>query len=52
LELSPEHQASYDKIKAEIGDMELTKEFAPLKWPVQAQTSNQSQTTSSDFYLP
>lgn len=34
LKLSPESQASYNKVKAEIGDMQLTPTFAPLKWPV------------------
>lgn len=33
LELSPQAQASYDKIKSEVGNMQLTKEFAPLQWP-------------------
>jgi hypothetical protein len=34
LELSPISQASYNKVKAEVGDMQLTPTFAPLKWPV------------------
>jgi hypothetical protein len=34
LELSPASQASYNKVKAEVGDMQLTPTFAPLKWPV------------------
>lgn len=33
LELSPEAQASYNKIKSEVGNMQFTKEFAPLQWP-------------------
>ncbi|WP_197023885.1 hypothetical protein [Microbulbifer sp. HZ11] len=33
LELGPETQARVDQIKAEVGDMQLCKEFAPLKWP-------------------
>ncbi|WKT59984.1 hypothetical protein Q2E61_13880 [Microbulbifer thermotolerans] len=33
LELGPETQAAYDKVKAEVGDMRLSEEFAPLKWP-------------------
>ena len=33
LELGPETQAKVDKIKAEVGNMQLCKEFAPLKWP-------------------
>lgn len=33
LELSPEAQASYDKVKAEHRNMQLSKTFAPLKWP-------------------
>ena len=32
--LKEESQASYNKVKAEIGDMQLTPTFAPLKWPV------------------
>lgn len=36
LELSPESQASYNRVKAEAGDMQLTPTFAPLKWPVSA----------------
>lgn len=34
LELSPAAQASYDKIKKEVRNMQLPKEFAPLKWPI------------------
>ncbi|AMX03396.1 hypothetical protein A3224_13120 [Microbulbifer thermotolerans] len=33
LELGPETQAAYDKVKAEVEDMQLSEEFAPLKWP-------------------
>ncbi|MCX2842336.1 hypothetical protein OQJ59_11965 [Microbulbifer thermotolerans] len=33
LELGPETQAAYDKVKEEVGDMRLSEEFAPLKWP-------------------
>lgn len=33
LKLSPEAQASYDKVKAECPDMRLTSNFPPLKWP-------------------
>ncbi|MBN8430436.1 hypothetical protein JF535_06155 [Microbulbifer salipaludis] len=33
LELGPETQAKVEKIKAQVGDMQLCKEFAPLKWP-------------------
>ncbi len=33
LKLGPETQARVDQIKAEVGDMQLCKEFAPLKWP-------------------
>ncbi|WP_299596731.1 hypothetical protein [uncultured Microbulbifer sp.] len=33
LELGPETQARVDEVKAEIGNMQLCKEFAPLKWP-------------------
>lgn len=34
LELSPAAQASYDRIKKEVRNMQLPKEFAPLKWPI------------------
>ncbi|WP_226701897.1 hypothetical protein [Microbulbifer elongatus] len=33
LELGPETQARVDAIKKEVGNMQLSKEFAPLKWP-------------------
>jgi len=33
LELGPETQAKVDQIQAEVGNMQLCKEFAPLKWP-------------------
>ena len=33
LELGPETRARVDQIKAEVGNMQLCKEFAPLKWP-------------------
>ncbi len=33
LELSPEIQAQWDRVKAECPDMSLVKDFAPLKWP-------------------
>lgn len=33
LELSPEAQASYDKVKSQCGDMQLSKDFPPLQWP-------------------
>ena len=33
LELASETQARVDEIKAEVGNMQLCKEFAPLKWP-------------------
>ena len=35
LELSSEAQASYDKVKSQHRDMQLSKDFAPLKWPTQ-----------------
>lgn len=38
LELSPEAQASYDKVKAECPDMRLTETFPPLNWPTKATT--------------
>lgn len=38
LELSPQAQASYDKIKAEHRNMQLSKQFAPLRWPTEAPT--------------
>lgn len=33
LELVPETKARVDEIKKEVGNMQLSKEFAPLKWP-------------------
>jgi|GEM_PF-1932737 len=33
LKLDPETQAKVDQVKAEVGNMKLCKEFAPLKWP-------------------
>ena len=33
LQLSPKTQACVDKVKAEVGNMQMCKEFAPLKWP-------------------
>ena len=33
LVLGPETQAKTEKVKAEVGNMQLSKEFAPLKWP-------------------
>mgnify|MGYP001252652790 CR=1 FL=1 len=36
LELSAEAQASYDKVKSACRDMQLSKGFAPLKWPTQS----------------
>lgn len=33
LELSPEAQAEWDRVKAECGDMSLTEHFPPLRWP-------------------
>ena len=33
LELGPETQARVDAVKKEVGNMQLSKEFAPLKWP-------------------
>ncbi|MBB5212601.1 hypothetical protein [Microbulbifer hydrolyticus] len=33
LSLGPETQSRVDKVKAEVGDMQLCKTFAPLKWP-------------------
>ena len=33
LQLSPKVQADLDKIKAEVGNMQMCKDFAPLKWP-------------------
>jgi hypothetical protein len=43
LELSPESQASYNKVKAEVGDMQLTPTFAPLKWPIGVEESTAQQ---------
>ena len=33
LELGAETQSRVDKVKAEVGNMQLCEEFAPLKWP-------------------
>lgn len=33
LELSSQAQASYDKVKSQCRNMQLSKEFAPLQWP-------------------
>ncbi|GAB2524248.1 hypothetical protein [Microbulbifer agarilyticus] len=33
LELGPEAKASVGKIKAELGSLYMSKDFAPLKWP-------------------
>lgn len=38
LELSPDAKASYERVKAEHRNMQLSKEFAPLKWPTAART--------------
>ncbi|MBC6907525.1 hypothetical protein DWB84_18990 [Saccharophagus sp. K07] len=43
LELSPKSQASYNKVKAEVGDMQLTPTFAPLKWPIGVEESTAQQ---------
>lgn len=45
LELSPESQASYNRVKAEVGDMQLTPTFAPLKWPIR---SKEAESAPSD----
>lgn len=42
LELSPEAKASYARIKAEHGNMQLSKDFAPLKWPTAARTPGET----------
>ncbi len=34
LEVGPETKARVDAIKKEVGNMQLSKEFAPLKWPI------------------
>ncbi len=34
LELGSKAQARVDAIKKEVGNMQLSKEFAPLKWPI------------------
>lgn len=44
LELSPEAQASYDKVKAECPDMHLTETFPPLNWPTKATTPGEDLT--------
>lgn len=42
LELGPEAQASYDRIKAECPDMRLTENFAPLNWPTEVTTPGEA----------
>lgn len=56
LELSPEAQASYDRIKKEVRNMQLPKEFAPLKWPIdpsapQPPASDSANTTTDQHCL-
>ena len=36
LELGPDTQAEWDKAKAEFGDISLSDEFPPLRWPTEA----------------
>jgi len=38
LDLSPEIQAQWDRVKAECPDMSLVENFPPLKWPMEAVT--------------
>ena len=45
LELGPEAQASYDRVKAECPDMRLTENFAPFNWPTEA-------TAQGEIYEP
>lgn len=47
LELSPEAQANYDKVKTECPDMKLTDSFPPLKWPVQPGSAGERKDVSS-----
>lgn len=37
LELSPDSQAQLDRVKQEIGELKLSEEFAPLKWPIKVE---------------
>lgn len=41
LELSPESQAQYERVKQEIGELKLSEEFAPLKWPIKVEDIEQ-----------
>jgi hypothetical protein len=34
LELGPQSQAQWDRVKAECPDMNLSESFAPLQWPI------------------
>ena len=42
LELSPKTKASYERIKAEHRNMQLSRDFAPLKWPTAARTPGET----------
>ncbi len=41
LELSPESQAQLDRVKQAMGELKLTEDFAPLKWPIKVEEIEQ-----------
>ena len=41
LELSTESQAQLDRVKQEMGELKLSEEFAPLKWPIKVEDIEQ-----------
>jgi len=41
LELSPESQAQLDQAKQAMGELKLTEDFAPLKWPIKVEDIEQ-----------
>jgi len=50
LELSPESQAQLDRVKQAMGELKLSEEFAPLKWPIKVEDIEQPLAT--DSFLP
>lgn len=41
LELSPESKAQLEKVKQQAGELKLSEEFAPLKWPIKVEDIEQ-----------
>ncbi|VAW66143.1 hypothetical protein MNBD_GAMMA09-3426 [hydrothermal vent metagenome] len=50
MELSPESQAQLDRVKQAMGELKLSEEFAPLKWPIKVEDIEQPLAT--DSFLP